>query len=75
MVTRKTVAVKKAAPKAKASNPCLKPVPTFSDNWQAKQDMHTLKEAQTIQADRSRHSAAKNEAKAHIKELSKVVSK
>jgi hypothetical protein len=71
MVTRKTVAVKKAAPKAKASNP----VNTISDNWQAKQDMHTLKEAQTIQADRSRHSAAKNEAKAHIKELSKVVSK
>jgi hypothetical protein len=70
MVTRKTVAVKKAAPKAKASNQA-----TISDNWQAKQDMHTLKEAQTIQADRSRHSAAKNEAKAHIKELSKVVSK
>jgi hypothetical protein len=67
MVTRKTV--------GRAKGKSIKPVPTFSDNWQAKQDMHTLKEAQTIQADRSRHSAAKNEAKAHIKELSKVVSK
>ena len=45
------------------------------DPWQARQDMGTLAEAKRIEADSARHKAAKAEANARIKELSKVVSK
>ncbi len=69
------------APEKKAAVP-KKPVyrhgvdVTMSDkSWQARDDMHTLKQAEQIKADPNRHTAAVHHAKQEVAAMQKVARK
>jgi len=75
-------AIKKAAPVrgTRTATHMAKTSPGIASSgmdkkWQAQEDMHHLKRAAEVQADPSRHKAAKAEAAAQIKALSHVVKK
>ena len=59
------MAKKKTSPPMETASP--------ASDWQAHDDMHALKRAAEITADKQRHRAAKAEAKKQITHLSKVV--
>ncbi len=46
-----------------------------NDPWQAQDDMRTLLRAKEIEADRTRHLAAKKEAAKQVTQMQKVVAK
>ncbi len=69
------------APSKKSAMP-KKPVSTgmgsmsMSDkSWQARDDMHTLKQAEQIKADPNRHTAAVHHAKQEVAAMQKVARK
>lgn len=74
MMEYKKSAVK---PAAKKTVKVVIPSPMRGEDrgYQARCDMHTLKEAAQITADKPRLNAAKKEAVKSIKDLNKVVSK
>lgn len=68
--------VKKAAPAKKAAVKVTSPSSHMSDkSYMAHDDMHTLKRAEQIKSDPSRHSAAVHHAKSELASLQKVARK
>ena len=62
-------------PKASPKTMSAGAQPLIDKKWQARSDMQTLKEANEIMSNKSRHTAAKREAKAHMDALGEVVKK
>ena len=75
MATRKAAPVTaKASPKTKQAA-VGKPNRTPNDNWQARADLHTIREAARIQGDKSRMRAVQREAAAHVEALSAIAAR
>lgn len=72
----KKPAARKPAPAKKSATPSFSVASPGSDaHYRAQSDMRTLKEAEQIRADSSRHAAAVNHAKAEVGALQKVARK
>jgi len=74
MVTAKHAPAKKHSP-AKKPTATVIGNPNSDQAWKARQDMHTLKDAEAIKADPKRHTAAVHHAKAEVGALQKVARK
>lgn len=72
----KKLAAKKPAPAKKVATQSIAiGSPGSEAHYRAQSDMRTLKEAEQIRADASRHAAAVNHAKAEVGALQKVARK
>lgn len=76
MIKKSLVKVATKAAPIKKPTGLTKLISTNSnDAWSARQDMHTLKDAESIKADPLRHSAAVHHAKSEVMSLQKVARK
>lgn len=74
-MVKKVAPVKKAPAKKSSIDKAMPIISSTHDNYQARDDMHTLKNAEHIKADPKRHHAAVHHAKAEVGALQKVARK